>query len=86
MVKQRCQPSWIVIGVEQPEGDRISQDLQIVVEGLVERPHDRGKFDSPASLGLVHNMLSREGRTWRRERIERNGCAWPEEGFDAIYV
>jgi hypothetical protein len=70
MVEQRCQPTSIVLSVDQAKSDRIGQDLRIVIAGLVERPHDRRNFDGPASLGLFHHSLKREDRTWQRERIE----------------
>jgi hypothetical protein len=60
MVEQRCEPSSIVIGVDQAKSDRIGQDLRIVIYGLVERPHDRRNFDGPASLRLFHHSLKQK--------------------------
>jgi hypothetical protein len=62
LFKQRCESSSIVIGVDQARSNRVSQDFRVVIDGLVERSHDRGNFDGPTSLGLFHQPPP-EGRS-----------------------
>jgi hypothetical protein len=70
MIEQRREPSSIVVGVDHARRNRISEDFRVVVEGLVEGPHDRGNFDGPASLGMFHRQPP-EGESHLRRMYAR---------------
>ena len=57
MIEQWRQPGLILIGIDQAWGNRVEQNFGISIDGLMERPHNRGNFDGPASPSLLHVRL-----------------------------
>jgi hypothetical protein len=54
VVEQRGQPAIFVRRPHQSDSDWISEDLRLIVDRLVEGPHDRRYLDCPTPSGLFH--------------------------------